>query len=224
VRAAARFKCILCEKDRTPLARMKSSLPIRVRVFNFMVILDFGLIILQRPGADLIRMLVLFAIDAFTSYAAAWKLKNGSTQAAVEAFEQGWCQPFGSPHRVYHDNALALKSRGWLSWCKRHGVLVLSSATEAPWQHGAVENLIRTIRRATRATWRGLAQWPDSRPEEALRLTVQGRNELARTGSGEAPGALVFGRQVRGGMDQFNYTSVDWSPLLDGDSADAVAA
>jgi len=221
-REALRFTCPSCDHERRPGARWRGSIPLRIRIFNSCVILDFCTIVLQRPGDPDARMLLLVAIDALSSLLQGWNLKGGTTQDAIEALDRGWCAPFGCPSRVYHDNALSFVSEEWLRWCGVHGILVSTSAAEAPWEHGRVERVVRVLRRALRATWRGFSRWKDATPERALRMVVEARNDLARTSAGTSPYLHGLGIRPRRAADFLTDAGPDWSPIFEGEAADEV--
>ena len=78
-------------------------MPLRVRAFNICVLLDFATVHLQRASTPEIRLVVLLAIDAFSSLVQGWIVKDGSTTEAIRTFSAGWLRPYGPPARVFHD-------------------------------------------------------------------------------------------------------------------------
>ena len=193
IEQAKAYRCPLCAAEARAGARRHAALPLRARYFNAVVMLDHGLLILERPGEGQLKLLCLGMIDSFSMFSRVFVVPNGSSAAAYAAAQRGWIEPYGAPRRIFHDSAATFTSKEWGTLWGRNGTLVTCSAAEAPWQHGKIEIFWRIFKRAARIAWREFASFPNVTPEEVIASVNQSRNDLSRTSAGISPSELVFG-------------------------------
>ena len=193
---ALEFVCAQCDAEMKPCGRHRASLPLQARFFGAAVILDIADILLERAGAEAVKVHVLVMIDSYSSWAMARILEEFTTTACLEAV-LAWFSVFGGPRAVYHDNALNFTSVEWTDFMSRWGVLVATTAAQAPWQHGRIEKFIRRLRRKIRACWKSFSRWPTATPSEVIWYSVTCGNELTRTAAGVSPNILVTGAQPK---------------------------
>ena len=129
-KAAREYSCPLCNIDKPLQARRKSSLPLRARFFNNVVLTDLAFVTLEREGSPPLKCVVIAFNDLFSTYARAFILDRQTSAAAFDAAQRGWISPYGAPHRVYHDSALNFKSEHWALKWGRYGTVVTTSAAE----------------------------------------------------------------------------------------------
>ena len=167
---------------------------------------------LERLESPRVKIQVLVAPDAFTSYGLGWILDSLSSREILTSLVKGWFSVFGSPRRVFSDGAKSLVSEEWHDAMVRWGVVATTSAAQAPWQHGKVEVYIRRVRRFIRAVWRSLGPWPDVSPQECVSLTFSGRNEMDQITEGVSPSQAALGYRPRRFFgDEWDQ---DWSPII----------
>ena len=172
IRLAQRSKCVVCDIDSMPKSHAKSTLPLAARSFNSVAIIDVMDVALVRLESPPIKIQILVAVDAFTSYGFGWIIDSVTSRGLLSSLVKGWFSVFGSPRRVYSDGAKPLVSEGWHDTMVRWGVVATSSgalAAQAPWQHGKVAVYIRRVRRFIRAVWRTLAPYAPGVREPDLR-------------------------------------------------------
>ncbi len=109
LRLADPFVCPQCQIERRVANRKHSSLPLHTRHFNAIVVLDLGVANLDRPSEDQKELLLLGMIDTWSMFSLVFVLVDASTESVTAAAQRGWIAPFGSPHRVFHDSAAALR-------------------------------------------------------------------------------------------------------------------
>ena len=207
IRMALQFVCAQRDAEMNPRGRHRASLPLQARFFGAVVILDIVDILLERLGADPVKIHILVVIDSYSSWAMARILEEFTTAACLEAV-LAWFSIFGGPRAVYHDNALNFTSAGWTDFMSRWGVLVTTTAAQAPWQHGRIDSFIRRLRRKIRACWKSFSRWPEATPAEVIWYAVTCGNELTRTAAGVSPNILVTGAQPKwflGGSLEENF-------------------
>ena len=142
-------------------------------------------------------MLCLGIIDSWSTFAQVVVINDGSASAVFAAAQRGWVQTLGAPVRIFHDAAAAFRGVEWGQLWSQLGTMVCCSAAEAPWQHGAIEIFWRVFRRALRVTWMTYADHPKATPEDAIRHTVNARNDLGRLSIGVSPSMLVLNRMPK---------------------------
>jgi hypothetical protein len=133
VRMAKRYVCPQCQIEQKVANRRHSNLPIRARHFNAVVVLDLGVVHLDRPGETQQKVLLLGMIDSWSMFSQVFLLQDGSTSAVTAAAQRGWLQPFGAPRRIFHDSAAAFRGADW-GQC-----MELWSAAAQPRHRGSME-------------------------------------------------------------------------------------
>ena len=212
VRLALQFKCTICDIDGMPKSHVKSTLPLAARSFNSTVITNMMDVELERLESPRVKIQVLVAVDAFTSYGLGWVLDSLSSREILTSLMKGLCSVFGSLRRAFSDGAKSLVSEEWHDAMVRWGVVATTSAAQAPWQHGKVDAYIRRVRRFVKAVWRSLGPWPDVSPQECVSLTFSGRSEMDQITEGVTPSqAALEYRPRRFFGDEWDQ---DWSPMI----------
>ena len=196
-RMALQFQCAICDVDKLDRARHRSALPLHARSFNMILLIDVVDIELERIESPVIKVNLLFAADAWSSFALAWMLDSFTAEHLAETLIKGWFAIFGAPRKVFSDNAVAFVSKHFTERLGRWGTLLTTSAVAAPWQHGRLDRLIQRRRHCIRALWKTFARWPEALPEEIVTQSMTAGNELSMLDSGVSPYQLVFGSNPR---------------------------
>ncbi|CAE7364703.1 unnamed protein product, partial [Symbiodinium necroappetens] len=136
------------------------------------------------------RVFLLTAIDTATSFARVFYLSSGDAAAAVQSLKRGWIDSYGAPEYIYADPDTIFRSETFAAFLTRHAIVERLSAAQAPFQHGQIERLHRTIRQQAQ---RVFESEPSCSAYEAAVEVVQARNELMRV-EGVSPAVLVFGK------------------------------
>ncbi|CAE7302350.1 RE1, partial [Symbiodinium microadriaticum] len=188
LRQAERFTCPLCEAQRAPDAHAVIG-SARPRSFNSVVSIDTLDLTLERDSVQH-RVFLLTAVDTATSFARVFHLAAGDSATAVQQLEQGWFLPYGAPEYIYCDPDTIFRSDQFGQCLARHSVVQRLSAAQAPYQHGQIERLHRTLRMQAQKVF---LEERSCSPFDAATAVIQARNELMRV-EGVSPSVLVFGK------------------------------
>ena len=188
---AKRFTCPVCDAQQPPPSHSVIGGP-KPRSFNSVLSIDTLDLTLVRDGVQY-RVFLLTAVDTATSFARAFLMQSGDSQAAIQALERGWLQAYGSPEYIYADPDTIFRSEDFASVLTRHAIIERLSAAQAPFQHGQVERLHRTLRAQAQKVFEAE---PTCSPYDAVTHVIQARNELMRV-EGVSPSVLVFGKLPR---------------------------
>ena len=142
LKQAQNFVCSVCDAQKPPASHsiVGSAKP---RSFNSIVTIDTLDLTLERDSVQH-RVFLLTVIDTATSYAKAYRLESGDAPTAVKALEI-WFDAYGPPEHVYCDPDTIFRSEHFGQFLTRNAVLQRLSAAQAPFQHGQIERLHRTL-------------------------------------------------------------------------------
>ncbi|CAE7766960.1 GIP [Symbiodinium sp. CCMP2592] len=185
---ASRFHCAVCDALKPPQPHNVVGGP-KPRSFNSILSIDTLDLTLIRDAVQH-RVFLLTAIDTATSFARVFYLSSGDAEAAVQSLRRGWIDSYGAPEYIYADPDTIFRSETFAAFLTRHAIVERLSAAQAPFQHGQIERLHRTIRQQAQ---RVFESEPTCSAYEAAVEVVQARNELMRV-EGVSPAVLVFGK------------------------------
>ena len=188
---AMRFSCAVCQAQKPPAPHSVVGGP-KPRSFNSILSIDTLDLTLIRDGVQH-RVFLLTAVDTATSYARVFHLPTGDALAASESLKRGWLEAYGAPEYLYCDPDTIFRSETFAMFLTRHSIIERLSAAQAPFQHGQVERLHRTLRQLSQKVFQ---EDPTCTAYEAAVEVVSARNELMRV-EGVSPAVLVFGKLPR---------------------------
>ena len=195
VMATRRLDCPICDSLKPPATARVTALPMKTRSFNECVVLQVDFVEIKlRRGITMVSATFLSVIDTWSRYAQLFHLTDHTAATAIETLGKDWCKPFGKPKFYLVDPELAFRSEEFTAWLQRTGQMMMSTAAEAPHQHGAVESFHRVFRRALLAAWKHAD--PGASPGEMADYIVAQRNDTVRV-AGVCPSILALGHIPR---------------------------
>ncbi|CAF2068091.1 unnamed protein product [Rotaria magnacalcarata] len=128
---------------------------------------------------------ILTVVDHFSKYAAAWPLKDKSSQSVADAFEQHILPTFLiTPSSFMSDNGREFTSKIFTDMLKKHNIKQLHSASYHCESHGAIERLNRTTAQLLRVHSADTLDWPTIL-QETISHYNQSRHETLKTSPAE---------------------------------------
>ena len=110
----------------------------------------------------------------------------------VEALFRIWISVYGPPDKFMSDNGGEFANADFLSLCEQFGIVVKTTAAEAPWSNGIVERNNQTVARSMDKVIADTGCSPDF----ALLWALNAKNSLQNV-AGFSPYQLVLGKNPR---------------------------
>ena len=191
--------CEVCDLERSPNPALRAApgrLPVG-RPFEVIYIdLVGGKKALERDG---VASYLLTIIDSFTGWAEAVPLPDMTTETVVNALVERWIAIYGVPERIHTDQGTQFESRLFQSLCAALHIEKSRTTPYHPQGNGKIERFNKSICTLLRklVLERGDASnWQTLLP----RALMAYRTMLSST-TGFTPFKLVFGREMRTGVD-----------------------
>ncbi|CAF2236425.1 unnamed protein product [Rotaria magnacalcarata] len=133
---------------------------------------------------------ILTVVDHFSKYAAAWPLKDKSSQTVADAFEHHILPTFlMPPFSFLSDNGREFTSKIFKDMLAKHNIKQLHSSSYHPESHGAIERLNRTSAQLLRVHSADTLDWP-SILQETINHYNQSRHDTLKT----SPAAFILSK------------------------------
>ena len=173
-------RCDTCKRYKKTRPRPVVTFPL-AKEFNETVAFD-----LKTYKKD--KIYFMHVIDHATRFSAATVIKSKKTQVIIDDFFKHWVAIFGAPKKVLSDNGGEFASEEFVDMCQNLNINFITTAAEAPWSNGLVENHNGVIGEAVFK----ILEEVNCSLEVALCWAVNAKNSLQNI-FGFSPHQLVFG-------------------------------
>jgi transposase InsO family protein len=142
---------------------------------------------------------VLTMIDQFTKWAECTPVADRMDTTITSAFLRSWVCRFGVPKVVITDNDKTFMSTLFQGIAKRLGISMLRTTVYHPQGNAPIESFHRVLQQGLARLW--ISGKSDIPFDEALQLVLMGYRLTVHTTTGNTPGFLTYGVDLRPSAD-----------------------